>query len=205
MSEKKLIIAARTLSIIFTPFYLPLVGMIILFWVSDLNQFRLAYRLNIVIMVYLFTVLLPTYFIRLYRNYNGWKAFQLGQKERRMVPYVISIMSYFICYYLMNYRHIPHVISSIIIAALLVQLVCAFINVWWKVSTHMAGIGGIVGGLIVFSIYFSFNMIWWLCFTLLLAGLVGSSRMILRQHNLSQVVVGFIIGLFLTSFSIIFL
>ena len=35
---------------------------------------------------------------------------------------------------------------------------------------------------------------WWLCFVLILAGAVGTARMILRQHSLSQVVGGFLVG-----------
>lgn len=42
---------------------------------------------------------------------------------------------------------------------------------------------------------FSFNPLWWLCLVLVLAGAVGTARMILRQHTLSQVVMGFLIGI----------
>ena len=68
------------------------------------------------------------------------------------------------------------------------------INVWWKISTHTAAIGGVAGGLVVYSIAFSFNPIWWLAFVILLAGMVGTARMILRQHTLAQVVAGFLVG-----------
>lgn len=74
-------------------------------------------------------------------------------------------------------------------------MVCAFINIWWKISTHTAAIGGVAGALLAYSISFSFNPIWWLCLVLILAGMVGTARMILRQHSLSQVVTGFFIGL----------
>ena len=57
-----------------------------------------------------------------------------------------------------------------------------------------AAIGGVAGGLVVYSIAFSFNPIWWLAFVILLAGMVGTARMILRQHTLAQVVAGFLVG-----------
>jgi membrane-associated phospholipid phosphatase len=74
-------------------------------------------------------------------------------------------------------------------------MACALINVWWKISTHTAAIGGVAGALIAFSLIFGFNPIWWLCLVIILAGMVGTSRMILRQHSLSQVITGFGIGL----------
>ena len=102
----------------------------------------------------------------------------------------------------MNARHIPHFMGSILVAALVIQIICAFINVWWKVSTHTAAIGGVAGALLAFAVIFAFNPIWWLCIVLILGGMVGTSRMILRQHTLSQVVTGFLVGL-ITAFFIV--
>jgi len=192
--EKQIILAARIVSIVFTPFYLPLVGLLVLFVLSYLNLYPWAFKLKVVALVYLFTILLPTFLIHLYRRYNGWTPIELGRKERRMVPYVISILCYMACVYLMEQQHIPHFMASIVIAGLVVQMVCALINMFWKISTHTAGIGGIAGALFVFADVFAFNPVWWFCLLFLVAGLLGSSRMILRQHTLLQVVTGFLVG-----------
>ncbi len=92
--------------------------------------------------------------------------------------------------------------GRILIAALLIQVICALINVWWKVSTHTAAIGGVLGALMAFAILFNFNPTLWVCLVFFVAGIVGSSRMILLQHSLSQVLTGFGIGL-VTAFLII--
>ena len=97
----------------------------------------------------------------------------------------------------------PHFMSSIIVAALLVQMICALINIWWKISTHTAAIGGVGGALFAFSFYLGFNPVWWLCLVFLTAGILGSCRMILRQHNLAQVVVGFWVGGFCAATAIL--
>ena len=97
---------------------------------------------------------------------------------------------------------VGHVIGCILLAALSIQIVCAIINVWWKVSTHSAAIGGVAGALIAFSFKFAFNPVWWLCLVLILGGMVGTARIILRQHTLSQVVTGYLIG-FLCAFNMI--
>jgi membrane-associated phospholipid phosphatase len=203
--EKQKILAARVVSMLFTPFYLPIIGLIALFFFSYLSIFPLLYKLQVLIMTYLFTILLPTVMIHLYRRYQGWNLIELGQRERRMVPYIISIVCYFTCIYLMERLHMPHFIGSIIIAALLVQIVCAIINVWWKISTHTAAIGGVGGALFAFVEYLGFNPVWWLCLVFFVAGLLGTSRMILRQHNLSQVVAGFWVGFLCAAIAILFI
>lgn len=204
-ADKQLILAARVMSLIFTPFYLPIVGLLVLFVFSYMSIFPLAYKLQVLIMVYFFTILMPTLSIHLYRRYHGWTLIELGQRERRMVPYALSIVFYFICYYLLLRLHMPHFIGSILLAALCVQMICALINVGWKVSTHTAAIGAVGGALFAFAEYLMFNPVWWLCVVFLVAGIVGTCRMILRQHTLGQVIGGFWIGFFVAAVVILFI
>ena len=194
MKEKNIIFTARIMSMLFTPFYLPIVGLIALFIFSYMSLLPMMYKLVMLAMVYLLTVVAPSLLIHLYRLCQGWTSHELGRKERRLVPYIISIVCYFACFFWMEYRNTPRVISIIVVVALTIQMVCALINIWWKISTHTAAIGGVAGGLVSYSIAFSFNPLWWLCFVLILAGAVGTARMILRQHSLSQVVTGFLVG-----------
>jgi len=73
---------------VLTPFYLPVVGILAIFTFSYLSMFPWQAKLSYVFLVYAFTVLIPTLLIHLYRQYHGWTLIQLGQRERRMVPYV---------------------------------------------------------------------------------------------------------------------
>ena len=203
--EKDIILAARILSMLFTPFYLPFIGLVALFLFSYLSIFPWPYKLQVLVMVYLFTILLPTVMIHLYRRYQGWNLIELGHRERRMVPYVISIICYFTCVYMMSRMHMPHFMGAIVVAGLLVQIVCALINVWWKISTHTAAIGGVAGALFAFAEYLGFNPVWWLCLVFIIGGMVGTSRMILRQHTLAQVVAGFWVGIVCAIVGIIYL
>ena len=203
MNEKNIILTARIASMLLTPFYLPVLGILAIFFFSYLSMFPWQFKVSLVVMVYLFTVFIPTVLIHLYRQYQGWTLLQLGQKERRMVPYAISILCYFSCFYLMNLLHLPHLITSILIVALVIQMLCAVINVWWKISTHTAAIGGVLGALLAFSFMLNFNSVWWLCLVVIASGIVGSSRIILRQHTLTQVTAGFFLGIISAFFTII--
>ncbi|MDD6507105.1 MAG: hypothetical protein PUF39_07005 [Prevotellaceae bacterium] len=203
MKVKNLILTARVLSLVFTPFYLPIVGLLALFTFSYMSLLPWQYKLVVLGMVYIFTILFPTLLIHFYCKYQGWNLIQLGARERRMIPYIISILCYFCCYYLMIMMHIPSFMARILLAALAIQVMCAIINIWWKVSTHTAAIGGVLGALVAFSFLFAFNPIGWICLVIIIAGMVGSSRIILMQHSLSQVVVGFVTGMLCGFFTII--
>jgi len=203
MTEKNLIVTARILSMVFTPFYLPFLGLVVLFSFSYMGHLPLSYIITTLLMVYLCTILLPTYLIHLYRHLQGWDKKQMGHQEHRMVPYIISMFCYFVCFYLMSLLRMPSFMGRIVMAALVVQIVCAIINIWWKISTHTAGIGGVTGAIMAFSLLFQFNPLGWLCAAFAVGGTVAASRMILLQHSLAQVVTGFLVGMVIAFFVII--
>lgn len=201
-SLRKMMTAAKILSSIFMPLYLPLVGMTLLFVFTYLSILPWKYKLVILGVVYLLTILLPRLLVRLYVHYMGIHPIHLLQREQRAIPYTITLACYLLCYYVMTMAHLPHLITGVAMAALAIEAVCAALNSFTKISTHMAGIGGVAGGLQAFSIIFGFNPVWWICITLIVAGLVGTSRMILRQHSLGQVVSGFLVGV-ITAFIVV--
>lgn len=194
MKEKYLRNSARVLSALFTPFYVPTVGFLALFLFTYLRMLPLSYRVMVTGIVYVFTVLLPILGICAYQKINGWNMRHLGQKEKRIIPYVMTIAAYLCCLLLMYRMGIPRYLSGILVASLMAIIACALVNIVWKISVHMAAIGEFVGGLVSFSFIFYYNPLGWLCFSILLSGALGTSRMVLRQHTLAQVLVGFLVG-----------
>lgn len=193
--KSALLLTARYVSLVFTPFFLPVMGLIALFIFSYLSMMPLLYKITVTVMVWLFTVVMPQVLIRLYRHYHGWSPMRLITREGRVGPYVISIFCYVACYYVMNSLHMPHFMGSIVMAAIVVQILCALINHWWKISTHTAAIGGTTGAVMAFAFILGFNPLWWICALIMLAGIVGTSRTLLRLHTLGEVSGGFLIGL----------
>lgn len=55
---------------------------------------------------------------------------------------------------------------------------------------HSAAAGAAIGALVAYGLILNYNPTWWLCILLLLAGGVMSSRMVLLQHSLAQVLAG---------------
>lgn len=194
MNQKQLIIVAKLLSVVFRPYYMPIVGFVALFTFTYLSLLPFYYKMIILSMVYVFTILLPRICIYIYRRLNGWASHQLRLREYRAVPYGLFILSYVACLHLMMRMHMPHYMCGILASSLLIQLVCVLVNIWWKISIHSAGAGGVIGALIAYSILFMFNPVWWLCVMILVSGAVGTARMLLRQHSLGQIIAGTLVG-----------
>lgn len=194
MNEKTLIKVAALLSSLFSPFYVPTWVLTVLFLFSYLKLLPGGYKLLLLIIVFVFTVLLPRTGINIFRMIMRWTHHQLSSRENRYMPYVIAIASYVVCLTLMSHLNVAMFIRSIVMAAFVAQVLCVIINIWWKVSTHMVGMGGMLGALLAFSAIFFYNPLWPACGLILLSGAVGTSRIILRQHTLYEELVGYAIG-----------
>lgn len=194
-TDKALIRTAQVVSALFTPFSIPFVAFLILFLFSYLRIMPLQYKLIVLAVVYCFTILMPTLTIYLFRKVNKLSRAELGERKRRYMPFVFTIISYGFCLALMRRLNIPWYMTGIILAALLMLVVCVVLNLRWKLSEHMAGSGAIVGGLVAFSALFGYNPVWWLCLFILVSGLLGTSRIVLRHHTLGEVLWGFVVGL----------
>ena len=205
ISNKVLIISAQVVSLVFSPFYLPVLAFIILFFFSYLNYMSWNYNLWVILMVYSFTVLFPWLGITLYRKINGWTRHELGRKERRIIPYLISICSYAGLLGVMAELRMPRFTLALIVAALSIQTACALVNIWMKVSTHAAASGGLIGCIMAFSGLFVFDPTLALCISFILNGIVCTARLILRQHTLTDLWVGTAIGILCGFYSIYFI
>ncbi len=193
--EKALIRASRLVSALYTPFAIPLVAFLILFWFSYLDIMPLAYKLIVLGVVYSFTILMPTLTIFIFRKINGFTTDDLTERKHRYIPLLLTITSYVFCLFFMRQLNLPWYMNGIILSTLLMFIACVVINLWWKLSEHMAGAGAVVGGLVAFSALFGYNPVWWLCLFILAAGVLGSARIILRHHTLGEVLGGFAVGL----------
>ena len=154
----------------------------------------IQYKLIVLGIVYCFTIMIPVLAIFIFKKINGFSAQELGERKKRYVPFFLTITSYVFCLLMMNRLNIPWYMSGIILAALIMMVICIVVNLKWKLSEHMAGAGAVIGGLVAFSALFGYNPVWWLCLFILVAGVLGTARIILGHHTLGEVMGGFAVG-----------
>ncbi|NDV64145.1 hypothetical protein [Bacteroides sp. 224] len=193
--EKILIKTSKVISGVFTPFIIPSAAFLFLFLFSYLRIMPLQYKLVVLGIVYCFTVLLPVVVIFVYGRINGLSLQELSDRKKRLIPYLLAIISYVFCTVMMYRLNIPSYMTGIILTSLIVMVVFTIINFKWKLSAHLGGMGIAVGCIVSFSALFGYNPVWWLSLIILITGLVGSARIILNQHSLSETLSGFTVGL----------
>ena len=195
IADKTMLRVARITSIVFTPFSIPFLAFLVLFLFSYVRIMPILYKGIVLGIVYCFTILTPTITIFLFRKINGFARQELSERKKRYVPILLTIISYVFCLLMMRKLNIPWYMTGIIFVSLVISIICILVNLKWKLSEHMAGMGGIIGGLVSFSALFSYNPVVWLCLFILIAGILGSARIVLGHHTLGEVLSGFVVGL----------
>lgn len=194
-TEKTMLRIARIISKLFSPRYISFIAFLVLFLFSYLRIMPLQYKLIVLGLVFCFTIFIPTFTIFLFRKINGFTAEYMEAREPRFITLGLYFMSYIFCLIMMKRLNIPWYMIGIILTALIMMIVCIIVNLKWKLSTHMAGAGSAISGLIAFSNIFGYNPVWWLSLLIFISGIVGTARIIQGNHSLGEVIFGFILGL----------
>lgn len=195
---------AKAISYVFHPLIMPTLGI----WLILNTNSYISYSTSeptkwfTTLVVFMSTFMLPA-LVAAYLLFNGLiSSMNMPTSEERRLPFLLTAIIYYITYYIIKQLPIivtdfslPLVINPIILGATFSVLLALIINFKWKVSVHMIGIGGLVGTLLGVSLKYSIDLKTIICAAILIAGLIGFSRLKLNAHRLSQVYVGFFIGM----------
>lgn len=196
-NSKRLIVgAARFFSTVLSPLLMPSYGLFLILWGSFLSAQPAGQRIAVLLIVFGITCILPMFFISLLHNLKVIRDKRLNSASERFWPYLLGLLCYIgACFYL-GHIHAPRWVIAFAAGGALACVVSFVVNLWWKISAHMAGICGVVA--LVYTMHTqvleAFNLKWVFVGTLLLAGILGTSRIILKHHTFAQVLAGAING-----------
>lgn len=188
--------AANFLSTAFSPLLMPTYGVFLTLWVSVLCLLPYGTRVTVLLMCMGITCILPLIFLSVLAHFKIIKDLHVNQREQRLIPYLFTAVCYAVAAYYLFYHHSPQWFVMFMVGSAITVLVMALISLKWKISAHMAGMGGIIA--LVYQIHVqglsAFYLLWLLCILIVVAGLLGSARLTLKRHNLWQVLAGVIVG-----------
>ena len=188
--------AANFLSTTLSPLMMPTYGVFLTLWVSVLCLLPYGTRVTVLLLCMGITCILPLIFLSVLTHFKLVKDLHVDQREQRLLPYLFTALCYGVAAYFLFYRHSPQWFVMFLVGSALTVIVLALINLKWKISAHMAGIGGVIA--LVYQIHVqglsAFYLLWLLCIIIVVAGLLGSARMVLKRHNIWQVLAGLLVG-----------
>ena len=190
-------LAARVLSWLFHPIFMPLITLVVAVNIDP----KLSYFINEELMLInygligIMTIAFPSLSIALLRRSGVISSFQMPTREERLLPFTLTLFYYILTYYLLKKLQLDRAIYSMLLGAMLALACTILITRSWKISIHMVGIGGLFGAVVALTMYhYPMDATYVIGAILLVAGAVGTARLWLEAHTSGQVLGGFVLG-----------
>ena len=145
-------------------------------------------------MTLLFTTIIPVLVIALLKSYRKIGDADLSDCKERFIPLLAMIACYTLCAVAIARIPSAQMLSRFMFAGACCVAVCLFVSFYWKISLHMTALGAAVAFIVLINIASGGGLFAAFIAALLAAGALGSARLKLGYHTLSQVAVGFATG-----------
>ncbi len=192
-------IIAKGLSILLYPLFIPTYG-IALFCYAYHTQVSPLMPVWISVAVggtFVLTCLLPMTAIWILIRRGVVKDMQIENAGERTMPYLYTALGFaFWCYLIISILGAPLYLDFIAIGATVAIAIVALINRVWKISAHLTGLGGLIGGLFSYCLGIGAFPAWgtW-CLWLGLSLILMFTRLYLNAHTSAQVCAGWLLGI----------
>lgn len=181
-------------SYIFHPLFVPVYATLFYFVVA--NSFFYEHEIYLAfIQILILTVLLPMSIFYLLRSLGKMKSRLPNAKERRLPLAIYALLILFLIKYSLSIIVIPELyyyFTGVLISTV-ITLGLAFGN--FSPSLHTMAVASLTVFVIGISSYYHITFLYLIAFLILCSGFVGSSRMEVKAHSLSEVLLGALIGI----------
>jgi len=190
---------AQTLSFLLHPLLIPTLIFSLLTWYrSDLlTPFNTENAYFLLVFIFLGTFITPIFAIVFLYYSRFISSLLLDSQPDRIKSMIVSILIYVgMCWITCNQLRLNSFVITIMIQIIATMAVALVITVFWKISLHSTG----AAGLAMFCAFlaergFGNDVFYVFIGSIILGGILGSARLQLYKHNLSQVVAGYGLGL----------
>jgi len=182
-------------SYLFHPLFIPFIGVGI-FYSYSVKYHSELFILNRLIQLCILTIIIPLLIFRVLKKLGFISSIMAEKVSERKIPYFIAIaLNLYISFYIfkdqseIELRYFFLGIAGCSIAFFILSLL------HFKASLHMAAIGGLTTFIIGLSLHFKINMVVLIGVFFLLNGLIASSRLHLKAHSVTELIIGSIMGI----------
>lgn len=188
---------AKIFSYLFHPLFIATYITALLLWLEPVNKLLISNsdKPRMLAMVILYTIVFPAFSVFLLWRLQFIKSIYLDTQKERIIPLVTSMFFFFWIYYVSrNLEYFPLSLKNLFLGIFLSSAATLLINAFNKVSMH----GIAMGGLVSFCLIQQFTDIYWNPYwsiiAFITAGIVCTSRLILRAHKSAEVYIGVFTG-----------
>ena len=200
---------AKIISVVFHPLFIPLYIAYYIIFVHEsyFTGIGEKERMRVLMWVALNMIFFPAVTVLLLKGVGFIDSVFLRNQRDRIIPYIAAGIFYFWMYLVFrNQPDIPQILTAFTFGAFLASSAALVANIYFKISMHAIGCGGMIGVLIVIlntnpSPPFTLPLM----IAIFITGLVCTSRLIVSDHRPGDIYTGLFVGFFCQFISAAFL
>ncbi|HEU4574710.1 MAG TPA: phosphatase PAP2 family protein [Chitinophagaceae bacterium] len=188
---------AKMISYIFHPLFIPVY--IIWFFIKSqpylFSGFSVQEKNFLVLRFAVMYTMFPLLTLLLLRGLGFVKTIYLKTQQERIIPYVICMIYYWWMWYVLHNQ--PEFRGEIVMLALaifIVSILGLLANIYMKVSMHTMAMGVAAAFVMLMGFSQDISFTLYISITILITGLVSTSRLIASDHTPAEVYTGLLIG-----------
>lgn len=189
---------AHFLSFVFHPIFIPfyVVAFLVSYHPSYFSGLG-VYTNKILATVAVNTILFPAFALLVMKGLGFIKSIMLHSQQDRIGPYLVNMIFYFwMARVFFNFQpQVAPVLASFMTGIFLTTAIALMANIFYKISMHAMGCGGMLGIFIIIMNSNSMLMTWPLSIAFLITGLVCTSRLLVSNHTQKEIYMGLLVGL----------
>lgn len=192
---------AKVISILFHPLLFPTYGSLFVLAVNPNLYGYFGEKVHILwlIIVFILTALFPSVWLIMMKRLEMISNLQLDTANERIIPYIATATFYLMATWMFKPSVTMKMPSNQLIFYMLMGgtvaiFVSFFINIFSKISLHAVGGGSLIGLSLVMVRFSTYDLRYVLLALILVAGLIGTARLILEKHTPMQIFSGYLVG-----------
>lgn len=187
---------ARIISYVFNPLLMPVWAFLLMFSLDAYFSLIIPWsaKRSLLLVVIINAALLPLLAIIVLKRLGLVSSLDLDKREERLYPLLLGIIMYYLTYHLFSRLNLPDIYTVFLLGASLIAAGGLVVSLFYKISIHMAAVGGLFGLVLAMAFAGLAAVEMWIPLTLVVCGLTGSARLLLQAHTPTQVYLGFLMG-----------
>ncbi len=189
---------AHLFSYVFHPLFIPLYVTWFLAFIhpSYFSGFSGLGKQKLMLLIAINAFAFPAITVLLLKGLGFIDSLFLKTQKDRIIPYIACGTFFFWTQYVLREQnYVPRILVAFMFGVFISSSAALIANIYYKISMHAIGMGGLIGLFLVIMQQNTMLMTWPLSLVILLTGLVCTSRMIVSDHTPKEIYMGLLVGL----------
>lgn len=204
-TQRTLRALATLVSFVFHPVFMPVVMILLVYKLAPVNfagipvgnAVQAGSLGNLLFIVGSLTIFFPLLAVLIMKGLGLVQTIEMHEQKDRILPLIAIMIFYFWANHVMgNLQPAPPFVVRLLVLGSFWSVIALFMaSIFFKISMHATAAGGMLGLFIALLFINPIDMRVPLFVALILSGVIGTARLLLRAHRPGEVWAGYAVGL----------